>query len=48
MRVSAVGWAFDNLKDVLHYAVQSAVQSAVVTHNHPEGIKGARVVAAAI
>ncbi|WP_241158675.1 ADP-ribosylglycohydrolase family protein [Neisseria yangbaofengii] len=44
MRVSAVGWAFDNLKDVLHYAVQSAV----VTHNHPEGIKGARVVAAAI
>lgn len=44
MRVSAVGWAFDNLGDVLHYAKQSAV----VTHNHPEGIKGAQAVAAAI
>lgn len=44
MRVSAVGWAFDNLDDVLHYAGQSAA----VTHNHPEGIKGAQAVAAAV
>lgn len=44
MRVSAVGWTFDDLADVLHYAGQSAA----VTHNHPEGIKGAQAVAAAI
>ncbi|MCP1660304.1 ADP-ribosylglycohydrolase family protein [Neisseria perflava] len=44
MRVSAVGWAFDSLDDVLHYAEQSAI----VTHNHPEGIKGAQATAAAI
>lgn len=44
MRVSAVGWAFDNLEDTLHYAAQSAA----VTHNHPEGIKGAQAVAVAI
>lgn len=44
MRVSAVGWAFDDLDATLHYARQSAV----VTHNHSEGIKGAQAVAAAI
>lgn len=44
MRVSAVGWAFDDLVGVLHYAERSAI----VTHNHPEGIKGAQAVAAAI
>lgn len=44
MRVSPVGWLFDNLDDVLHYAKLSAE----VSHNHPEGIKGAQATAAAI
>lgn len=44
MRVSAVGWAFATLEETLHFAEQSAA----VTHNHPEGIKGAQAVAAAV
>ncbi len=44
MRVSAVGFAFDDLATVL----AEAIQSAAVTHNHPEGIKGAQATAAAI
>lgn len=44
MRASAVGFAFDNLETVL----KVAKQSAEVTHNHPEGIKGAQSTAAAI
>lgn len=44
MRVSAVGWAFATLEETLHFAEQSAT----VTHNHLEGIKGAQAVAAAI
>lgn len=44
MRVSAVGFTFDNLKQVL----EVAKQTAEVTHNHPEGIKGAQAVAATI
>lgn len=44
MRVNPVGWAFDSLPEVLH----EAKQSAIVTHNHVEGIKGAQAVAAAI
>jgi len=44
MRVSPVGWAFDNLEDVLN----EAMRSAVVTHNHPEGVKGAQATAGAI
>jgi ADP-ribosylglycohydrolase len=44
MRVSAVGWAFDTLAETLH----EAEASAAVTHNHPEGIKGAQAVALAI
>ena len=44
MRVSAVGWAFNTLEDVL----RQAEASAAVTHNHPEGIKGAQAVALAI
>lgn len=44
MRVSAVGWAFERLDDTLYYAEQSAM----VTHNHPEGIKGAQATAAAV
>jgi ADP-ribosylglycohydrolase len=44
MRVSPVGWAFDSLEEVL----AEAERSAAVTHNHPEGIKGAQAVALAI
>jgi ADP-ribosylglycohydrolase len=44
MRVSPVGWAFDTVEDVL----REAEQSAVVTHNHPEGIKGAQAAALAV
>jgi ADP-ribosylglycohydrolase len=44
MRVSPVGWAFDTLERTL----AEAKSSAEVTHNHPEGIKGAQAVAAAI
>ena len=44
MRVSAVGFFFDDLSKVL----QAAKASAEVTHNHPEGIKGAQATAAAI
>lgn len=44
MRVSPVAWAFDRLEDVL----TEAEKTASVTHNHPEGIKGAVAVAHAI
>jgi ADP-ribosylglycohydrolase len=44
MRVSPVGYAFDDLDAVL----QGAKHSAEVTHNHPEGIKGAQATAAGI
>ncbi len=44
MRVSPVGWAFSSLKRTL----EEAEKSAAVTHNHPEGIKGAQAVAGAI
>lgn len=44
MRVSAVGWAFSTLDEVL----SQATHSAEVTHNHPDGIKGAQAVAAAV
>lgn len=44
MRVSSVAWLFDTLDEVLHMARLSAE----VTHNHPEGIKGAQATAAAI
>ncbi len=44
MRVSPVGFAFDTLEEVM----ESAKQSAEVTHNHPEGIKGAQALAVAI
>jgi ADP-ribosylglycohydrolase len=44
MRVSPVGFAFADLETV----VQEAERSAAVTHNHPEGIKGAQATAAAI
>ena len=44
MRVAAVGYAFDSLEQVL----TEAARSAEPTHSHPEGIKGAQAVAAAI
>ena len=44
MRVRPVGWAFDTLEETL----VAAKQSAEVTHNHPEGIKGAQATAACI
>ena len=44
MRVSAVGWFFNTMESV----IKNAEKSAAVTHDHPEGIKGAQAVAAAI
>lgn len=44
MRVSPVGWAFETLEETL----RQAEASAAITHNHPEGIKGAQAVALAI
>lgn len=44
MRVSPVGFAFDTVNKVL----EEAKKSAEVTHNHPEGIKGAQAVAMAV
>ena len=44
MRVSSVAWLFNTLEDVRH----AARLSAVVTHNHPEGMKGAEATASAI
>jgi ADP-ribosylglycohydrolase len=44
MRVSPVGFAFDSVEEVL----SEAERSAAVTHNHPEGIKGAQSTALAI
>ncbi len=44
MRVSPVGFAFDDFETVL----KEAEKSAAVTHNHPKGIEGAQAVAAAI
>ena len=44
MRVNPVGFAFDVLDDVLRVAEESAA----VTHDHPEGVRGAQAVAMAI
>jgi ADP-ribosylglycohydrolase len=44
MRVSPVGFAFDTAEEVLFHASQSAA----VSHNHPEGIKGAQATALSI
>ena len=44
MRVAAAGWLFDTLDKTL----EMAKVTAGVTHNHPEGIKGAQATAAAI
>jgi len=44
MRVSPVGWAYNDIATVL----SKAKESAEITHNHPEGIKGAQATALAI
>ena len=44
MRVAAAGWLYRTLEETLH----AAELTAEVTHDHPEGIKGAQAIAAAI
>ena len=44
MRVSPVGWMYDSLERTR----EVARWTAEVTHNHPEGIKGAEAIASAI
>lgn len=44
MRVSSIGWAYDDINNVL----EKAKQSAEITHNHPEGIKGAQATALSV
>lgn len=44
MRVSPVGWAFDEVEQVL----EEAERTAAVSHNHPEGIKGAQATVLAV
>lgn len=44
MRVSPVGWAFNSIDEVL----AEAARSAEISHNHPEGVKGAQAAALAV
>lgn len=44
MRVSPIGWACQTLDEVL----EEAGRSAAVTHDHPEGIRGARAAAGCV
>lgn len=44
MRVSPIAFAFETLEEV----IAEAEKSAFPTHNHPEGVKGAKALAAAI
>jgi len=44
MRVSAAGWLYDTLEETR----AAARDTALPTHNHPEGIKGAEATAAAV
>jgi ADP-ribosylglycohydrolase len=44
MRVSPAGWLYRTMDETLH----AARLTAEVTHNHPEGIKGAEAVAGAM
>jgi ADP-ribosylglycohydrolase len=44
MRASACGWAAKSIEE----ALDMGKRSAEITHNHPEGIKGAQATAAAI
>jgi ADP-ribosylglycohydrolase len=44
MRASPIGWVFDTAEEVL----VEAEKSASVSHNHPEGIKGAQAASLAV
>lgn len=44
MRVSSAAWLFDSVQEVR----RAARLSAEITHNHPEGIRGAEAVASAV
>lgn len=44
MRVTPIAWVYDKMEEVL----EKAGESAEITHNHPEGIKGAQATAAAV
>ena len=44
MRTSPVAWAYNDLEEIL----EKSKEFASVTHNHPEGIKGAQAISAAI
>lgn len=44
MRVSPIGWAMTSVEDVL----AEAERTAAVSHDHPEGIRGAQAVALAV
>ena len=44
MRVSSAGWLYETMEETR----QAAARTAMVTHDHPEGIKGAEAVAAAV
>lgn len=44
MRVSPVGWLFNDKTEVKY----EAAKTAEVTHDHPEGIKGAQIIALCI
>jgi len=44
MRVSSIAWAFDSEEHVF----DEARKSAEITHNHPEGVKGAKATVLAI
>ncbi|MBI3863483.1 MAG: ADP-ribosylglycohydrolase family protein [Planctomycetia bacterium] len=44
MRVSPIGFAFNSIDEVR----EQARRSAEVTHNHPEGVRGAEAAAAAV
>ncbi|MGX8680606.1 MAG: ADP-ribosylglycohydrolase family protein [bacterium] len=44
MRVSSAGWLYDTIEETRH----TARLTAEVSHNHPEGIKGAEATASAI
>lgn len=44
MRVSPVGFALDSVDEVL----AEAARSAAVTHNHPDGVRGAQATALAV
>ena len=44
MRASPIGWFGNSIEEVIN----EATKSAIVTHNHPEGIKGAQATAIAV